>query len=206
MFFDDPSKILKIANHIGTSIFVLPNTINFTIKNAIILEPQEKSVITIDQIRSVLAKLNVKQTKDQFIIIRPADKMNEEAANAFLKNLEEPGSLIHFILITDSPSKLLPTILSRASIYYLREKKSADNEIIADPKIKDLAKKLITKKKQGVREYTLLILGVAIEMLYKSYYITKKSAFLSKIPKFLQVYENIERNGHIKLHLVADLC
>ena len=220
MFFDDPSKILKIANHIGTSIFVLPNTINFTIKNAIILEPQEKSVITIDQIRSVLARLNVKQTKDQFIIIRPADKMNEEAANAFLKNLEEPGSLIHFILITDSPSKLLPTILSRASIYFLREKKSADNEIIADPKIKDLAKKLITappanlpslaeeitKKKQGVREYTLLILGVAIEMLYKSYYITKKSAFLSKIPKFLQVYENIERNGHIKLHLVADLC
>lgn len=220
MFFDDPSQILKIASNTGTSIFVLKNTVDFTIKNAIILEPQEKSVITIDQIRGVLARLNVKQTKDQYIIIRPADKMNEEAANAFLKNLEEPGDHIHFILITDSPSKLLPTILSRASIYFLRETNSSDNEIIADPKIKDLAKKLITaspadlpalaeeitKKKQGVREYTLLVLGIAIEMLYKSYYITKKSAFLLKLPRFLQIYESIEKNGHIKLHLVADLC
>ncbi len=220
MFFDNISQISEIASRTGTSIFVLPNTLTITIKNAIILEPQEKSVITIDQIRGVLARLNVKQSKDQYIIIRPADKMNEEAANAFLKNLEEPGSHTHFILITDSPSKLLPTILSRASIYFLREKNSSDSEIIADPKIKELAKKLITaspadlpslaeeitKKKQGVREYTLLVLSVAIEMLYKSYYITRKPAFLLKLPRFFKTYENIEKNGHIKLHLVADLC
>ena len=86
MFFDDLSQITKIASHTGTSIFVVPNTTTINIKNAIILTPQEKSVITIDQIRSVIERLNVKQLKDQYVIIRPADKMNEESANAFLNS------------------------------------------------------------------------------------------------------------------------
>ena len=37
-------------------------------------------------------------------------------------------------------------------------------------------------------------------------FITKKEVFIDKIPKFLGAFENIDRNGHVKLHLVADLC
>ena len=95
-----------------------------------------------------------------------------------------------------------------------------DSEILADRKVKDLAKKLmvargdnlvkvaeeITAVKENKREFALLVVGAAIEMLYKSYYITKKDVFVKKLPKFLELYENIEKNGHIKLHLVADLC
>ncbi len=220
MFFNSLDEIKDIAKHNGTSIFVLPSDANFEIKNTIILEPQEKSIITIGQVHEILDLLNVKQTNDRFIVIRPADKMGVEAANAFLKNLEEPNEKVHFILVTDSPSKLLPTILSRASIYFMREDLKGRDEIKAKPEVKDLAKKLITAKptdlpeiaekiskhKDGVRNYTLEILGVAIEMLYKSYYLTGKIAFIKKLPKFLKTYENIEKNGHIKLHLVADLC
>ena len=39
--------------------------------------------------------------------------MTHQAQNAFLKLLEEPNSGIHFILVSDSTSKLLPTITSR---------------------------------------------------------------------------------------------
>ena len=46
----------------------------------------------------------------------------------------------------------------------------------------------------------------AIEMLYKGYLINQKPALLNKIEKFLAAYENISLMGHIKLHLVADLC
>jgi hypothetical protein len=49
------------------------------------------------------------------------------------------------------------------------------------------------------------VLGVTIEMLYKSYFKTKNQVFVKKIPKFLEAYSNIEKNGHLKLHLVADL-
>ena len=63
----------------------------------------------------------------------------------------------------------------------------------------------ITKKKEGARTRALAIVGTAIEMLYKSYYITGKEVFLKKLPKFLALYDGLYRNGHVKLHLVADL-
>ena len=123
------------------------------------------------------------------------------------------------MLITDVPSKLLPTILSRASVYFLKTKPAIESGIEADEKIKDLAKRLmvakpaelpaladeITKSKENVKAKTLEIVGTAIEMLYKSYFITNKEVFIKKIPNFLTLYESIERNGHIKTHIVADL-
>ena len=170
--------------------------------------------------REVITRLNLRQLKDQYIIIRPAEALGDEAANAFLKNLEEPQENVHFILITDEPSRLLPTVLSRSVVYFLRKSLGPDNESIADNNVKALAKRLlvakpadlpvladeIVKKKDGVRAYALLVLATAIEMLYKSYFITGKDVFVKKLPQFLTAYENIDKNGHIKLHLVADLC
>ena len=220
MFFDGLDQVVELAKKCGTAIFVVPKDFDVSIKNAIVLQPEDKSVITIEQVRQVLRKLNMKQLTDQYIIVRPAEMMNEEAANAFLKNLEEPSEKVHFLLITDSPSLLLPTILSRANIYFLRSKWKVDDEIRVGEKEKNLAKRLmvakpcdlssiadeITKKKEGVRAYALEILGLAIEMLYRTYLINGKDVFLKKLPKFLKAYENIARNGHVKLHLVADLC
>ena len=220
MFFESVDEIPRIAKKSGTSIFVVPDETVVEIKNAIVLEPVGKTVISIEQVKEMLLKLSLKQTKEQFVVVRPADKLGLEAANALLKNLEEPGEKLHFVLITSMPSRLLPTILSRAMIYFLKDEKGFNLEIQADEKTRTLAKKLITakpadlvpimteiaSKKDGVRSYTLEILSVAIEMLYKSYFLTSKPIFIKKIPKFLTAYENINRNGHIKLHLVADLC
>ena len=104
-------------------------------------------------------------------------------------------------------------------MYILKSTKTNLAEINTDEKLRQMAKKLIaakpsdlvslaeelTKKKEGVRDYVLDVLAVAVEMCYKSYFLTKKPAFLNKIPKFITAYENIAKNGHIKLHLVADL-
>ena len=153
------------------------------------------------------------------MIVRPADKMGLDAANAFLKNLEEPGEHVHYVLITENPSKILPTIMSRAAVYILRQPSLIDAEFKADEKIKGYAKRLITakqtdlpglaeeitKKKEGVRAYAMEVLAVAIEMAYKSYFMTGKTAFIGKIPKFLAAYEAISQNGNAKLHLGADL-
>ncbi|MGI9173802.1 MAG: ATP-binding protein [Rhodothermales bacterium] len=46
-------------------------------------------------------------------IMTDADLLRTEAANAFLKLLEEPAPQTVFILITSRPDRLLPTILSR---------------------------------------------------------------------------------------------
>jgi len=42
-----------------------------------------------------------------------ADRLNESSANAFLKTLEEPPEKTLFLLLTDAPQQLLPTIVSR---------------------------------------------------------------------------------------------
>lgn len=217
MFFNSADEIGGIAARCGTAIFVVSSDVEVEIKNALVLQPEDKKVITIEQVRGVLARLSVRQMTDLFVVIRPAEALGEEAANALLKSLEEPGEKVHFVLVTDAPSALLPTILSRASVYML--KSGSDDGIKADDKVKDVAKRLlvakgadlvsvaeeIAKKKDGVRAYALSVVGVAIEMLYKSYFITGKEAFLKKLPKFLETYEALARNGHIKLQIVAGL-
>ena len=50
--------------------------------------------------------------KKVFVLLE-AERMNREAANAFLKTLEEPPGESILILISTSPGKLLPTIKSR---------------------------------------------------------------------------------------------
>lgn len=220
MFFDTPESIQSIAKRSGASIFVLPDEQEIKIENAMVVQPEDKASITIDQIRGIIKRLNIKQTSDFFIIIKPAELMNIEAVNALLKNLEEPGENIHFILLTNSPSKLLPTVLSRCAVYFLKTEKKLKKISVKDEEIKNLAKRLlvaknselieiaeeITKVKTNVRTRTLAVLGAAIEMLYKTYFITNKIAFAEKLPKFLEAYDSINQNGHIKLHLIADLC
>ena len=50
------------------------------------------------------------------MIIWMADKMNGPAANKLLKLLEEPPAKTVFILITESTSDMLQTILSRCQV------------------------------------------------------------------------------------------
>jgi DNA polymerase III subunit delta' len=52
------------------------------------------------------------------VIITNVEKMRKEVANGFLKLLEEPGENLMFILTTDNPNILLPTILSRCQIVH----------------------------------------------------------------------------------------
>lgn len=47
-------------------------------------------------------------------VISGADRMQPEAANAFLKTLEEPPPKTLFLMLTDRPDAILPTILSRS--------------------------------------------------------------------------------------------
>lgn len=53
------------------------------------------------------------EARAKVYIFLEADSFNAEAANAFLKTLEEPPPHVHFVLVTDRPERLLPTIASR---------------------------------------------------------------------------------------------
>jgi DNA polymerase-3 subunit delta' len=64
----------------------------------------------------------------RFAVIDDADAMNEAAANAFLKSLEEPQPGAVLILIAERPDELLPTIRSRCQS--VRFAPLADSDVV----------------------------------------------------------------------------
>lgn len=78
--------------------------------------PESKSrVVTIDQTRDLMREIQLKPTEAGYkvAVITAADRLNTQAANAFLKTLEEPPAKSVLILLSTEPSRILETILSR---------------------------------------------------------------------------------------------
>jgi len=76
----------------------------------------KKRVIKISQIREMqrFASMRAFEAKKKVCVIVDAHTLNEQSSNALLKTLEEPPPNTVFILVTDSPETLLPTIRSRS--------------------------------------------------------------------------------------------
>ena len=71
--------------------------------------------IRIPQIRALDHVLNIGSHRNgnRVVLIHPAESMNQNAANALLKSLEEPSSGVVFLLVSHQPRRLLPTVRSR---------------------------------------------------------------------------------------------
>ncbi len=84
----------------------------------IYLSPDNQRNITIDQIRLLIDKLSLTPSVSAYkiAIIDGADKLEEPAANALLKTLEEPSASSVLILLADNYNLLLPTIISRCQV------------------------------------------------------------------------------------------
>lgn len=81
-----------------------------------IAEPESKSRrVTVEQVRELERELQMRSLRGgrKVAIIFDADRLMEQAANAFLKTLEEPPRNSHIILVSSFPEQLLETILSR---------------------------------------------------------------------------------------------
>ena len=81
----------------------------------------ETNSIKIEDIRHIQerAKYGPSQQNQLFVIIEHADQLTVQAANAFLKTLEEPLDRITFILLTTKFKQLIPTIVSRSQSLFI---------------------------------------------------------------------------------------
>ncbi len=85
--------------------------------------------IAIDDVREIQQRLY--ETGDlahRVCLIRGIERMQDAAANAFLKILEEPPPGRIFVLTADNPSTVLSTILSRSRV--LRFERTGDRDIL----------------------------------------------------------------------------
>jgi DNA polymerase-3 subunit delta' len=96
------------------------------------IEPEKKSrVVGIDRVREL--QRVVYQTSFEggwkAVVLVSADRVGEEASNAFLKTLEEPPPRCLFLLLTDTPQAVMATIVSRCQRIVL----SSEAELLPEP-------------------------------------------------------------------------
>ena len=104
---DKCPSCLKIEKRIHPDLFILePKKSSPTAREA---------VLKIDEIRELQKKLLYLpyEGNTKVAIINNAECMNSQAANSFLKTLEEPPTKTLIILIASNPHQLLPTVVSR---------------------------------------------------------------------------------------------
>ena len=81
------------------------------------LEPEGRArIITVDAMRErIVEPMSTTSFSGGWKagVIRGADRLRSESANAFLKSLEEPTPKTIYLLLTDRPDSILPTIVSR---------------------------------------------------------------------------------------------
>jgi DNA polymerase-3 subunit delta' len=97
-----------------------------------------KTAITVDEMRRVSRFLSLRSHDGSYriIIVDPAEDMNRNAANALLKNLEEPPPRVLFLLISHSPGSLLPTIRSRCQVLRFQPLKQSEiDAVLSQPGI-----------------------------------------------------------------------
>lgn len=87
--------------------------------------------ISVDLIRTMTASFALKGDRVRTIIVAEADRMNDSAANAFLKTLEEVPPGTYFILTTSSRERLLQTIRSRCLALHMLP--------LSDEEVRDIA-------------------------------------------------------------------
>lgn len=94
-----------------------------------ITPPDGKKIITVDSIRTMIAKLCESSVLEQgyVVIIQLCEQMNTGAYNALLKILEEPLSA-HFILVSEQLYQLPQTIRSRCQTLFMAPATLAQTE------------------------------------------------------------------------------
>ncbi|MDD5260343.1 MAG: hypothetical protein PHD76_00700 [Methylacidiphilales bacterium] len=99
-----------------------------------IIQPESKSRrLTIEQVRQLEHQLQLRARDGELKVagIVAADRMcigSAEAANAFLKTLEEPPAHTVIFLLSDRPEQLLPTIRSRCLVLPLESEAAVKPE------------------------------------------------------------------------------
>lgn len=87
-----------------------------------------RQVIRVDEVRALQPVLVQTPSLSSWrvVIVDSADDLNPNAANALLKNLEEPPQQTIFFLISHAPGRLLPTIRSRCRLLRLQPLSDAE--------------------------------------------------------------------------------
>ena len=112
---------------------------------------------TVDAIREIRDDAFVvpNESDKKIYILKNGHNMNEQAQNAILKILEEPPSYVYFIIVTESKSTMLETVLSRVQVFSLLSNEDDFTEKEAQA-VNGMVKALISVNELALMEQTAI--------------------------------------------------
>lgn len=123
-----------------------------------VLERDLKTSTSVDATRELLrtAQVSPFEARGQVFVIASAETLSGEAANALLKNLEEPHTTSprHFLLLAPAALDLLPTLRSRSLAVFLGPAEAVDPEVL-EPLAQAFAAALARHAASGAAIYLL---------------------------------------------------
>lgn len=197
---EECSQCIKINNQFHTDF----------IEIKLLEDKQTISITQITELYDVLKFQNF-EAKYRFVVLHSADELSREAANSFLKLLEEPPVNTLYFLLCENINNLLSTIISRCNVikfkpvdikemllYYSSKSKFDENKIqsiinTSNNKITDIELFLIEKDFIAFRD------NLIEEILY--FIETKKfSDILPQIEKFYNSNQRIKNKEKKNLY------
>jgi len=120
---------------------------------------EDKKEIIVEQIRQLRADAYIRpnEADRKVFIIHDAQTMNDHAQNALLKILEDGPKYLSFLLLTDNPQKMLPTIRSRCeslSMVSGEEEEAAPVKESIQQAARELVETLLAGDEMRLAEYT----------------------------------------------------
>jgi len=116
--------------------------------------------ISLADLTEILGRIHQAHDGWHVVLIRSIERMTREAANAFLKTLEEPPPRTVFLLTTDHIALLLPTISSRCRVMQFG---NVDTPSI-EAKIKELHPNMSVGERSRIATFALGKPGRAIRL------------------------------------------
>ena len=173
-------------------------------------EPGKKN-ISIEAVRDFIKMLSLSSFLNSYKIgiIKEAETLSPEAANALLKTLEEPREKVIIILLTSSVDLLLPTIVSRSQVLYFYP--------VAFETVYDYLTKELNLKRSDAKDMAALAAGrpllaakfVENEAIYDNQLITAKlllSFFNLNIAERIKALSNyLTDNGPLSVSKASDI-
>lgn len=119
--YDITTSCVLVVNDITTTISELVKSLPLHSTRMVRNEQSINDEFQIAQSNATIKEAYIASNSVKYILLCGAT-FRKEAQNALLKVLEEPPLNIVFVLITTSKSSLLPTIISRLPLKYLKTK------------------------------------------------------------------------------------
>jgi len=124
-------------------------------------EEKSRTKIGIDDIKDIERQANLSpyEGKCRVFIVDGAENLSTEAANSFLKTLEEPPAKVFFILLSAEEKQLLPTLVSRCQRVELKRmgNKEMKKILIDNYGFDDNKAELMARLSEGCIGWTLTV-------------------------------------------------